>query len=131
MGRLASVKCPKCGLNTSIRLGAGMMFFDPEVVLSLFEKDLQEKIRPLITGPNRKSFDATFELGICTSCKKAASVPVIKIMDDTGNNSVYKPTCSCGNEFKIYDTNSFDGKAAVPCPLCKSTLNIETLGLWD
>ena len=131
MGRSVSIKCQKCGYNASLNLGAGMMFSNPNVIISMFDKELQEKISPLITGPQKAAFDASKELGICQKCKKAESVPVVRITPPGSSPITYRPTCSCGQDFVLYNTDGWDGEPNVPCPVCGNTLDIENIGLWD
>ncbi len=131
MGQIARIKCPKCGYESTLKLGAGMRFFDPDTALSLFDKSIQEKISPLIKGKTSIGFDASFELGICEVCKKAVSVPVIRINRPGSSPHTIKPTCECGKELPTYDTNVENGRQNIPCPICKTLLKIETTSLWD
>ena len=132
MGKLVNLKCEKCGYETNLGLGAGYLFFDLEVVLSLFDKETQEKIKMAVEQNPGATWSASKEIGICDRCGKISAIGVFTLTDPSGKEITIKAKCPCGAEVDIKKTEDvLKGKTDISCPACGDVLKATVNGHWD
>ena len=132
MGKLITLKCNKCGYENNLGIGTGMLFFDFEKVIELFETETQEKIRKAADPTGERSWEVYKEIGICANCKKISAIAVFKTTDEAGNYIRYQSKCECGGEAVLVDSGEIlSGKRTVECPQCKAALEATINGTWD
>ena len=133
MGQLVNLKCKKCGYETNLGVGAGMLFNDLEKVITMFDKPTQDRIRTLVKENGQKPWYIYKEIGICEKCGKISAIAVFKSGDGLGNPVEFHGRCNCGSEninFHNFDSIQ-EGIATIPCPTCGETMEVNIQGNWD
>ncbi len=133
MGQLINLKCEKCGYETNLGIGAGMLYYDLDTVLTLFDKETQGKIRDAVKDIPPSNWMASKEIGICEKCGKISAIPVFTIDTGDGKTIEYRGKCQCGSSsLDIKDFEKIqDGTDSISCPICGDTLVVSVQGYWD
>lgn len=132
MGELINLKCQKCGYETNLGIGAGILFNRVENILEFFDRETAEKIKALAADGDI-FWSVTKEAGVCEKCGKISAIAVFKATDKNGKTTELRGRCQCGSSsIEIYDYESLqDGRKKIFCPACGDELEITIQGHWD
>ena len=132
MGQIVEVKCTKCGYKESLKLGAGMLYNKPDVVLGLFDDASKEEIKKTLSDNKTAMWYAYKELGRCISCKKLSEIAVFKLSKTDGDSKTIVSRCKCQKEAELIDSdNAIEGHIKVKCPICNEEMEVKVIGNWD
>ncbi len=132
MGELINLKCRKCGYETNLGIGAGILFNRVENILELFDRETGEKIKAL-TAVGGILWSVTKEVGVCEKCGKITAIAVFKATDRSGKVTELRSRCTCGSSsIEIYDYEPLQGgKRESTGPACGGEIGGTSQGHWD
>ena len=132
MGTLLTVRCPKCGYEERLSVGAGIRFNKLENILGLFDERSQRIISSAVSLNPQSIWSVTNNIATCNHCKKITTVAVFKTEDRTGKEMTVCSRCQCGGMVNLEDMDkAIENKVPLACPKCRTGLAIETTGNWD
>ena len=104
MGYIAKIKCEKCKLDETYRLGQG-----------------------------RKELGVERVVGYCDSCQKYDMYEISYEFKDNGEITESMNSCSCGNKPVIVLNNSIYDKCGgkIPCRKCGGEITVTTTSIYD
>ena len=127
MGNIRQAFCG-CGYKEDFLIGAGMLFFNLEVIKTLFDKETAKKIDIWLESHELQKFDADKVLALCGTCGKIEAMPKVTFYAVDGTSEEFCQPCACGASFSVFEDAA--EKVAV-CPNCKKRIQFTDTGWWD
>jgi len=129
MGYIVRIKCNKCKIDESLKVGQGIKDFEKERVVSYFSDSAKIEAEKILNSGKLFTFENV--IGFCSKCKNYSSYPSLIYFEGDKERRL-TDKCKCGEKPTVeIDSEILEETSSIECKKCGGTLEIEVKNLFD